>query len=140
MIWFLLPLILFSASAYSLDSVYKCKESHNRIVYSQAPCSGDAKKIKLYDNTADYSFEKNKIAQEKTKLKDAIEKKNSELQLNCEGSHSETGAPVYGKCNGGIFIGYFSRTGKPVYGKCDVKGRLTAYDPETGKLIFGKCK
>lgn len=63
-----------------------------------------------------------------------------ELHLTCEGVHSETGAPVYGECNGGKFTGYFSQTGKPVYGKCDVKGRLTAYDPETGKQVLGTCK
>jgi hypothetical protein len=62
------------------------------------------------------------------------------LQLTCEGNHSETGAPVYGECNGGKFTGYFSRTGKPAYGKCDDKGKLIAYDPETGKQVIGRCK
>ncbi|HUW28190.1 MAG TPA: hypothetical protein VMV97_06245 [Sulfuriferula sp.] len=52
-------LMFFSTSAYSLDGVYKCKESHNRIVYSQTPCNGNSEKIKLYDNSADYSSERN---------------------------------------------------------------------------------
>ena len=63
-----------------------------------------------------------------------------EQKLTCQGSHSETGAPVYGECNGGEFVGYFAQTGKPVYGKCDLKGGFTAYDPETGKRVLLKCK
>ena len=61
-------------------------------------------------------------------------------KLKCKGSHSETGAPVYGECIDGKFKGYFSQTGKPVYGHCDADGNLKAYDPETGKQVLGECE
>ena len=61
-------------------------------------------------------------------------------ESNCRGSQVNTGSPVYGKCNNGVFSGYFSRTGEAVYGDCQANGVLNAYDPNTGQQVKGSCE
>jgi|GEM_PF-3659883 len=64
----------------------------------------------------------------------------ADYTVKCEGSNSESSAPVYGDCMHGVFTGVDSETGNEVEGECEIGGSFEARDLETGEYVSGVCE
>ena len=64
----------------------------------------------------------------------------ADYTVKCQGTNTESSAPVVGECTDGMFTGTDSETGNEVQGECEPGGKFEAYDVETDEFATGTCE